>query len=134
MKTILTLCAVILVGAIAALAWKSISSEDHFGKPFAGLSTADIPDIVAKPDAYLGKPVAVHGVLKRQCPATGCWFFLADPADPTAKQLKVEMGDTTPKLPKRMGRTARVEGQLIKFGDGYEFIGVAVTFEKESKS
>ncbi len=43
------------------------------------------------------------------------------------------MGDTTPKLPKRVGQTAHVEGQLIKYGDAYQFIGIAVTFEKDPK-
>lgn len=55
--------------------------------------------------------------------------FLTDPGDLKAQELKVEMGDTTPRLPSRLGKVAHVEGQLIKFGDGYEFIGVAVTFE-----
>lgn len=133
MKTILTICAVILIAAIAVFAWKYTNREDHFGKSFTGLSAAAIPEIVAKPDAFLGKPVSINGILKRQCPATGCWFYLADPADPNAKELKVEMGDTTPRLPARLGKTAHVEGQLIKYGEGYEFIGVAVTFAEEAK-
>lgn len=132
MKPILILCGIIVAAAIAFLAWKSFQGDGHFGKPFTGLSAAPIASMVANPESYLGKPVSIRGVLKRQCPATGCWFFLADPADPAAKQLKVEMGDTTPKLPQRLGQTAHVEGQLIKYGDDYEFIGVGVTFEKNT--
>ena len=128
MKTILILCAVVIVAAIALFAMKLQKSEDHFGKAFTGLPAAAIPAIVAKPDEHLGKPLSISGVLKRQCPSTGCWFFLTDPADPKAQELKVEMGDTTPRLPARLGKRAQVEGQLIKYGEGYEFIGVAVTF------
>lgn len=132
MKTILILCAAILVAVIAAaFAWKFSNREDHFGKSFVGFPAAAIPGIVANPDDFLGKQVSIQGILKRQCPATGCWFFLTDPADPKAQELKVEMGDTTPRLPSRMGRLAHVEGQLIKYGEGYEFIGVAVTFNEE---
>lgn len=131
MKPIFILCGVIAAAAIAFFVWRSSSGDGHYGKPFTGLSAAPIPDMVVNPVNYLGKPVSIQGVLKRQCPSTGCWFFLADPADPTAKQLKVEMGDTTPQLPQRLGQTAHVEGQLIKYGEGYEFIGVAVTFEKK---
>ncbi|MBI3414979.1 MAG: hypothetical protein HY043_06600 [Verrucomicrobia bacterium] len=133
MKTILIFCAVILVAATAVFAWKFSHREDHFGKPFTGLPAAAIPDIVAKPDVFLGRQVSIQGKLKRQCPSTGCWFFLTDPADPKAQELKVEMGDTTPRLPSRMGRLAHLEGQFIKYGEGYEFIGVAVTFTEEHK-
>jgi hypothetical protein len=129
MKSILITCGVIFAAILAFVVWNSTSEDNHFGKPFSGFIVAPIPDMVANPASYIGKPVSIQGVLKRQCPSTGCWFYLADPADPTVKQLKVEMGDTTPKLPQRIGQTAHVEGQLIKFGDGYEFIGVAVTFK-----
>lgn len=134
MKSILILCGVILTAAIALFIWKSSSGDDHFGNPFSGLPSAAITDLATRPAEFLGKPVSITGKLQRQCPSTGCWFFLVDPADPKAQAVKVEMGDTTPKLPQRLGRTAHVEGQLIKYGEGYEFIGVAVTFEKTPKS
>lgn len=129
MKAILVLCAAILVAAIAIVAWKMSGREDHFGKPFAGMPAASITEIVATPDEFIGRQVRIQGRLQRQCPATGCWFNLVDPADPKAQELKVEMGDTTPRLPARLGKVATVEGQLIKHGTGYEFVGVAVTFE-----
>ena len=129
MKTIFIICTVIVVAAIALFAWRLGNREDHFGKPFTGMPAATILDITARPDAFLGKQASIRGVLKNQCPSTGCWFYLIDPADPTARELKVEMGDTTPALPARIGKTAHVEGQLIKYGDSYEFIGVAVTFQ-----
>ena len=134
MKPILILCGAMVAAAIAFFVWQTISGEDHFGKAFTGLPPAAITDLATRPADFLGKPVSIHGKLQRQCPSTGCWFFLVDPADPKAQAVKVEMGDTTPKLPQRLGQTAHVEGQLIKYGDGYEFIGVAVTFEKEPRS
>lgn len=133
MKPILTICAAILIAAIAVFTWKLGSRQNHFGNPFTGLPVATIPDIVAKPDAFLGKPVRIQGKLMRQCPSTGCWFYLVEPGDSRAQELKVEMGDTTPRLPVRIGRLVDVEGQLIKFGEGYEFIGVAVTFKEEER-
>lgn len=130
MKNIFILCAAIVIAAAAAMTWKFSRHDDHFGHPFTGLPAASIPQIMANPDDFLGRQVSINGVLKRQCPATGCWFYLSDPADPKAQELKVEMGDTTPELPKRIGRPAHIEGQLIKYGEGYQFIGVAVTFTK----
>jgi hypothetical protein len=133
MKSILAICAVVLVTAVAVLAWKLSNRADHHGKPFAGLPAAAIADITAKPDAFVGRQVTIRGKLKQHCPATGCWFYLVDPADSKAHELKVEMGDTTPRLPARIGKLAQVEGQLIKYGEDYEFIGVAVTFSEGNK-
>ena len=125
MKIIFALCALILAGA---LAWFLLSSPhaDHFGNAFRELPSAAIQDLVDKPAEYLKKDLRIEGALSRQCPSTGCWFFLKDAA---GKELKVEMGDTTPKLPQRLGKSATVEGELIRFGDGYEFIGTAVEFK-----
>ena len=80
-----------------------------------------------KPADHYRKDLRIEGELVRQCPATGCWFYLKDPA---GKELKVEMGDTVAKLPPRTGRRAVVEGKLIPYGDRIEFVGVAVEFLK----
>jgi len=133
MKPILTLCAVILFAAIAAIAWKYTGGEDHHGQAFTGLPSAAITDLATRPADFIGKPVSVRGRLMKQCKMSGCWFYLVDPADSGGRELFVEMGDTTPTLPKRVGQTAHVEGQLIKYGDAYQFIGIAVTFEKDPK-
>jgi hypothetical protein len=129
MKTIFLLCASVVAAAIAFFTFNAARRADHFGQPFTGLPPASIAEMVDKPGDFLGKPVRLRGVLKRQCPSSGCWFYLAEPSDPKAREIKIEMGDTTPRLPARLGKLATVEGQLIKFGEGYEFIGVAVTFE-----
>ena len=69
----------------------------------------------------------IEGVVVRQCPSTGCWFYLRDGA---GKELKVEMGDTVPKLPARKGKGAAVEGRLIPYGERFEFVGTAVEFSR----
>jgi hypothetical protein len=130
MKNNLIISSLLLALGITLVACKGSKRDEHFGQPFTGLPTAAIPEVVTKPESFLGKKISIQGVLKRQCPATGCWFFLTDPSDPKAQEVKVEMGDTTPQLPARIGQEAKVEGQLIKFGEGYEFIGVAVSFNK----
>jgi len=133
-KTIFSLCALILLVGLALVVWKVQGRDDHFGNPFVGSPSAAISEVVGNPEAFLGKQISLHGNLKRQCPATGCWFFLVDPVDSKGRELKVEMGDTTPRLPAGVGRSAHVEGQLIKFGEEYEFIGVAVTFSPQRRS
>lgn len=128
MKTIFSICALVMLAAISVFVWRMGNREDHFGKAFVGHPSVEIRELVTKPEAFLGRQISVQGILKRQCPATGCWFFLSDPADSKAQELRVDMGDTTPRLPSRLGKLAHLEGQLIKYGDGYQFIAVAVTF------
>ncbi len=124
MKTIFILCGLLLVAG-AALFFFMRPHTDHHGNDFRGYPAVDLAPLVDRPTEYLKKDVTLHGTLARQCPATGCWFYLRDAA---GKEVKVEMGDTTPKLPQRVGKTATVEGRLIKFGETYEFVGTAVEF------
>ena len=124
MKILLIVGALILAGA-AAWFFLGRPQADHHGQAFRGLERAEIAALVDKPADHLKKDLRIEGVLTRQCPATGCWFFLRGEGN---KDLKVEMGDTTPKLPTRVGKRATVEGRLIKYGEGYEFVGVAVEF------
>lgn len=124
MKIILIACAAIL---LAAVAWFFLghAGPDHHGQPFRGLPAVELARIAGNPGDYVKKEVRIEGPITRQCPSSGCWFFLREPG---GKELKVEMGETTPRLPARIGRTAIVEGQVIRFGDAYEFIGTAVEF------
>lgn len=125
MKTILILCGLLIVGALATWFFLARPRQDHYGNEFRGFPPAELGKLVEKPADYLRKEVRIAGTLSRQCPNPGCWFFLTDVG---GKELKVEMGDTTPHLPARVGKTATVEGQLIRYGEGYEFIGTAVEF------
>jgi hypothetical protein len=124
MKIIFILCGLILAGA-AAWFFLARGHADHYGNAFRGLAPVELAQLVDKPADLLKKEVRIQGTVTRQCPSSGCWFFLKDAG---GKELKVEMGDTTPRLPARVGKAATVEGQLILFGKEYEFIGTAVEF------
>ncbi len=119
------LVALVLMAAVLAAFLVFRSGADHHGHAFREVPEVPLPSLLAKPGDYLRKEVRIQGEIVRQCPSAGCWFFLKGPE---GKELKVEMGDTLPKLPQNLGRTAVVEGQLIPFGDGVEFIGTAVEF------
>jgi hypothetical protein len=124
MKTILVLCGLILAGAIA---WLVIARPfaDHFGSAFRGLGSVQVAQLLEKPSDFVKKDVRIRGVVTRQCAQCGCWFVVKDAG---GAEIRVEMGETAGHLPFRLGKAATVEGQLIKFGEGYEFIGTAVEF------
>jgi hypothetical protein len=128
MKSILAVCITVLASGLALGTWRIVTHETHFGPPFAERPTANLKDVLAKPEAFLGKPLRLRGMLRQQCPKTGCWFNLADPSDPTFPVLRVAMSDPTSQLPQRLGKNAQVEGQLMKIGENYEFRGVSVSF------
>ena len=104
-------------------------SGDHFGEPFSAAPRVTIAQLAAAPDTFARQGVRVSGKIERQCPASGCWFFINDGK---GNSLRVELGDYLPKLPQHVGDAAEVEGELIKKGDRYEFIGTRVTFTRES--
>ncbi len=124
MKTIFILCGLLLVSA-AAIFFFTRSRTDHHGNDFQGFPVVEIAPLVDRPADFLKKDATIRGTVVRQCPSSGCWFYLRDSG---GKEVKVEMGDTTPKLPRRLSKTATVEGRLIRFGEGYEFVGTAVEF------
>lgn len=45
------------------------------------------------------------------------------------KMLRVELNQVAMNAPQRNGHTARVEGQIVPYGDGYELVASAVEFE-----
>jgi len=102
--------------------------EQHFGGPFTQAQTATIGQLLDTPDAFLRKPLRVKGTIERQCPVAGCWFFINDGQ---GHSIKIELGDYFDKLPQNIGSTAEAEGEWIKKGDSYEFIGTRVTFAKK---
>jgi hypothetical protein len=115
-----------MMAAVPIFLALSCGGAEHFGAPFTGAASATIADLTGKPEDHLRQERRVSGVIVRQCPATGCWFFLKDPE---GRELKVELSGTLRKLPPRVGRTAEVEGRLIRYGEGLEFVGGSVEFK-----
>jgi len=122
MKKILILCAGILAAGAAYFIW-SYSQPEHYGKAFSGVPMMSIAELAQKP---IESAVHVEGKIVRQCPMTGCWFYLDDGK---GHQVRVEFGKILPKLPQKVGRTAIVEGQMATLGDESLLLGSAVEFQ-----
>ena len=100
----------------------------HFGEPFTDAQQVSIARLLETPDAFARVMVRVQGAIERQCPATGCWFYLNDGQ---GHSIRVDLGDYLPKLPQRIGDQAEVEGEWIRKGNTHEFIGTRVTFRPQ---
>lgn len=123
MRTILALCAAILaIGGV--LIWRSAQSSTSFGT-FAGAPKIAVTDLIERPKDFLDKTVLVEGEVRQQCQAMGCYFFFAA----GEKTLRVDLEQIAMNAPMREGRPARVEGQMMPFGEGYQLFASAIEFQ-----
>ena len=121
MKKILVLCASVLLVGTTYIAYL-YSRPEHYGRAFSSAPAVSITQLIEK---HVGGDVRVEGRIVRQCPVSGCWFYLEDGH---GRQFKVEAGQTLPVLPKKIGHTALVEGSLIQSAEEPTLAGVAVEF------
>lgn len=123
MRTILGLCAVILaIGGV--LIWKSMQLPTLAGA-FTGAQKTELAVLIERPKDFLNKTILVEGEVNNQCKAMGCYFYF--PAGD--KELRVDLEQIAMNAPMREGRPARVEGQMMPYGDGYQLVASAVEFK-----
>lgn len=123
MKTIFALCALTLI--IGGLwLYRATSLPDKYGT-FIGAPEAKVADLIAKPKDYLYKTVKAQGIVREQCTTMGCYFFFHE----GDKILRVDIAEVAMNAPRKNGRHVRVEGQMVKYGDGYQLSASAVEFE-----
>lgn len=123
MRTIFALCGLILVVG-AVFAWRAMRMPSEYGA-FTGAPTVEVADLIERPKEFLGKTVAVEGVVQEQCKTMGCYFFIPS----GTKTLRVDIQEVAMTAPMREGHQARVEGQLVSFNDGYQLYASAVEFK-----
>ena len=123
MRTIFAICGLILVVGVL-FAWRSMQMPTHYGT-FTEAPKANVEDLVERPKDFLGKTVSVEGTVREQCKTMGCYFFMPS----GTKMLRVELNEIAMNAPMREGHQARVEGQIVPYGDGYQLFASAVEFE-----
>lgn len=124
MRTILVICALTIVAGIAWLA-SSLKAPSHYGAAFTGAPKVEVDALIERPTEFLRKQVTIEGKVADQCPTTGCFFYFYHGTN----KLKIELGDLAQKIQKRAGASVLVEGQLVSFGDSYQFLGTAAAFK-----
>lgn len=125
MKKILIFSLILIAGAALWL-MHSAKMPTHYGAAFAAdLPQIQMKDLYADPTSHLTGPVSIQGKITRQCPSSGCWFYLDDTS---GKQVKIELGHMGIKFPQWVGKNAKVEGSLLQNKDELELVGTAVEF------
>src|ERR1051326_6940691 len=123
MKTIFALCAVILMAG-GFFAWRALRMPAEFGT-FTGAPQVEVADLVEHPKNYMGRLITIEAPVREQCKTMGCYFFLPS----GTKELRVELQEIAMKAPMREGKPARVEGQIVPCGDGYQLLASGVEFK-----
>lgn len=124
MKSIIFICIAVMLSAGAYIYYNSGTGE-HFGEPFKGLERIGIVQALNPDENVQKRDISLSGQITRQCPSSGCWFFIKDEA---GNQIKIELGHMGLKFPMRTGHEATVEGRLLQKSDGWQLIGNGVTF------
>jgi len=121
MKGILIFCGLILASGVAALVWHFVTPR-HYGQPFDNVPAVSLKDVSAEPETHQKNELRLEGTIERQCPTTGCWFYISDGQ---GHNLRIEMSSVITTLPNIVGKRAVVEGYLEKNGQEYELNGKA---------
>jgi hypothetical protein len=124
MKTIFGLCAAVLVIG-GFLFYRSTRLPDKYGI-FTNAPKAAVSDLIQRPKDFTRKTVSVEGIVRDQCTAMGCYFFFQE----GSKTLRIDLQDIAMNAPRhKNGHPVIVEGQMVKYGDGYQLWASAVEFK-----
>jgi hypothetical protein len=97
------------------------------GEKLKGLPPMTLATVLASPDAYAGKTLALEGTVRRACTKKGCWMELSDTTDgPGVRVTFKDYGFFVPL--DSAGRSARVEG-VVKVAELTEAQGAHLRAE-----
>ena len=78
--------------ALAAFASAPALAATKYGKGVSEATPVKLSELMAKPDAYVGKVVKVEGLITEVCPKRGCWINVAGDKEFQTIKVKVEDG------------------------------------------
>jgi uncharacterized protein YdeI (BOF family) len=113
-RVIITILVIAAVGAGVWYAFGGQQKTQIFGQaPGAELTT--IAAIQANPAAYLDKTVTVEGAITKECPASGCWWYVKD----ATGEMRADSLGAGFALPlNQTGKKVRTTGKVIKSEGG----------------
>ncbi len=88
-KTLRTTLAAALLAALVSV---PAAAATKYGKGVSEAAPVKLSELMAKPDAYVGKVVKVEGLITEVCPKRGCWINVAGDKEFQTIKIKVEDG------------------------------------------
>lgn len=124
MRTILGLCAATLI--IGGVLLRNVTNAPFRYGEFTGAPRVTVLELIQKPEQFREKTIAVEGEVRQQCQTMGCHFFFVWGGQPP---LRIDLEKLTGTAPMKEGHSARVEGRMAPFGDGYQLVATAVEIQ-----
>lgn len=110
LSTLSTLSTLAALAVAAALAAPVPAAAESYGDGVSIAEPTPIADLLADPDAYLGKRVRVEGRVTEVCPMRGCWMELAE-GEGGGSVVRIKVDDGVIVFPSdATGRPAAAEG------------------------
>lgn len=100
-----------LTATLVACLGVQLAAQEVLGEGVSIQEATPIALLVDEPEAWLGKPVRLDGVVSAVCEKMGCWMTLADPVTGKSIQFKVEDGVIVFPLSAK-GKRASAQGAL----------------------
>lgn len=111
--------AVISLGVWYAFGGGEKGAKNQFGQG-VGTEVTPIGQIVKSPDQYVGKVVTVEGKMTKECPASGCWWYVKDDTG----EIRADSFGSNFALPlNKEGRHIRTTGKVVRNDNGNLEIG-----------
>jgi hypothetical protein len=113
------LLGIIVIAVLVAGTWYVFSGGSG-GKPnkfgqSAGTTVRPIAEIQQNPEKYLNQVVTIDGTITRECPGSGCWWYVKDKTG----EIRVDSKRGNFGLPlKQEGKTVRTTGVAVKTEGG----------------
>lgn len=116
MKNLILL--VIVLALMGGGIWYVLSGSDgksnSFGAGVAATLTS-VGDIRKSPDRYLNQTITVEGEMTKECPTTGCWWYVKDGTG----EIRADSFGSGFALPlNRQGGIVRTTGRLVRTEGG----------------
>ncbi len=110
---------IIVLAAIGAGIWYAFGgSGEKKNKAFGqgtGTEVTAIGDITSAPNKYLGQVVTVEGELTKECPGSGCWWYVKDQTG----EIRADSFGGGFALPLHQeGKHIRTTGKVVKADSG----------------
>ena len=94
---------------VLLLAGAALAGQKTYGKGVTGKEIQKISEILADPDAFIGKTVRVQGIAVAGCAHRGCWINIASDKEGETIRMQVKDGEIV-FPPEIIGETVVAEG------------------------
>jgi hypothetical protein len=113
-RIVISIVVILVVGLGIWYAFGGQKKAVEFGQG-VGEKLVQIGDIQKNPDKYLNQIVTVEGELTKECPSSGCWWYLKD----NSGEIRADSFGSGFALPlNQTGKWFRTTGKVIKTEGG----------------